>query len=87
MPYEPVIGLEVHIQLLTNSKIFCGCSTRFGADANTQVCPICAGMPGVLPVLNQQVVEFAIRLGLATQCRVNSRAVFARCSARVIRLP
>ncbi|MBN1540885.1 Asp-tRNA(Asn)/Glu-tRNA(Gln) amidotransferase subunit GatB [candidate division KSB1 bacterium] len=78
MPYEPVIGLEVHIQLATESKIFCSCSTRFGADPNTQVCPICSGMPGVLPILNRRVVEFALLLGLATRCRINPRAVFAR---------
>jgi len=78
MPYEPVIGLEVHIQLSTVSKIFCSCSTRFGAAPNTQVCPVCAGLPGVLPVLNRKVVEFAVRLGLATQCHINRKAVFAR---------
>ncbi len=76
--YEPVIGLEVHAQLLTDSKVFCRCSTRFGADPNTQVCPVCLGMPGVLPVLNRRAVEFTIRMGLATHCRIAARSVFAR---------
>lgn len=78
MGYEPVIGLEVHIQLQTESKIFCSCSTKFGADQNTQVCPICLGMPGVLPVLNKQVVEYAAKLALATDCTVNPFSIFAR---------
>jgi aspartyl-tRNA(Asn)/glutamyl-tRNA(Gln) amidotransferase subunit B len=78
MNYEPVIGLEVHAQLLTASKVFCRCSTKFGSDPNTQVCPICLGMPGVLPVLNQQAVEFAIRMGLATNCRIAPHSIFAR---------
>ncbi len=78
MNYEPVIGLEVHIQLLTDSKIFCGCGTQFGAEQNTQVCPVCLGMPGVLPVLNKKVVEFAIKMALATNCKINRRSVFAR---------
>ncbi|HEX9427107.1 MAG TPA: Asp-tRNA(Asn)/Glu-tRNA(Gln) amidotransferase GatCAB subunit B, partial [Candidatus Polarisedimenticolia bacterium] len=78
MEYEPVIGLEVHCQLLTESKIFCGCSTRFGAPPNTQVCPICLGMPGVLPVLNRRAVEFALRAGLALGCEIRPRSVFAR---------
>lgn len=76
--YEPVIGLEIHIQLLTDSKIFCSCSTKFGAEPNSQVCPICLGMPGVLPVLNRKVVEFAIKLALATDCKINKRSIFAR---------
>ena len=76
--WEPVIGLEVHAQLLTDTKIFCGCSTRFGAEPNTQTCPICLGMPGVLPVLNRRVVEFAIRAGLGTGCRIRRHSVFAR---------
>ena len=70
MPYEVVIGLEVHAQLLTASKLFCGCSTAFGAAANTQTCPVCLGMPGVLPVINGKAVEFAIRTGLALNCTV-----------------
>lgn len=78
MGYEPVIGLEVHAQLLTESKIFCGCSTVFGADPNTHTCPVCLGMPGVLPVLNQKVVDYALRLALATHCTIASRSVFAR---------
>lgn len=78
MRYEPVIGLEVHIQLATKSKIFCRCSTRFGALQNTQVCPICLGMPGSLPVLNRQVVEYGIRLALATHCKINLQSTFAR---------
>jgi aspartyl-tRNA(Asn)/glutamyl-tRNA(Gln) amidotransferase subunit B len=76
--YEPVIGLEVHAELLTHSKIFCGCSARFGAAPNTNVCPVCLGMPGSLPVLNRRVVEFAIRAGLATHCTIAPRSVFAR---------
>ena len=78
MTYEPVIGLEVHAELLTQSKIFCGCSAAFGGPANTNVCPICLGMPGVLPVLNRRVVEFAIRLGLATDCKIAGASRFAR---------
>jgi aspartyl-tRNA(Asn)/glutamyl-tRNA(Gln) amidotransferase subunit B len=76
--YESVIGLEVHAELLTKSKIFCGCSASFGAPPNTHVCPVCLGMPGVLPVLNRRVVEFAIRAGLATRCTVAPSSVFAR---------
>jgi len=78
MPYEPVIGLEVHAHLLTDSKIFCRCSTKFGGVPNSQVCPICLGMPGVLPVLNQRAVEFALRIGLATNCRIAKHSLFAR---------
>jgi len=76
--YEPVIGLEVHAQLLTRSKIFCGCSTSFGETPNTQACPVCTGQPGSLPVINRKAVEFAIRLGLATSCRIVPYSVFAR---------
>lgn len=64
--YETVIGLEVHAQLNTESKLFCSCSTKFGNDPNENVCPVCSGMPGVLPVLNAKVVEYAAKLGLAT---------------------
>ncbi len=76
--YEAVIGLEVHTQLMTKSKIFCSCSAKFGATPNTNTCPVCQGMPGVLPVLNKQVVEFAIRTGLATNCQIANHNVFAR---------
>ncbi len=69
--WEPVIGLEVHAQLLTESKLFCGCSARFGAPANANTCPVCTGMPGVLPVLNKRAVEYAIRGALATGCKIN----------------
>lgn len=76
--YEAVIGLEVHAQLSTKTKIFCGCSTKFGAAPNSQVCPVCLGMPGVLPVLNEKVVEFVIRMGLAHGCDIAERSTFAR---------
>jgi aspartyl-tRNA(Asn)/glutamyl-tRNA(Gln) amidotransferase subunit B len=76
--YEPVIGLEVHAQLLTKSKIFCGCSTAFGEEPNTLTCPVCTGQPGSLPVVNRKAVEFAIKLGLATHCRIAPYSLFAR---------
>jgi len=76
--YEAVIGLEVHAQLLTQSKAFCGCSTKFGNAPNTNVCPVCLGHPGVLPVLNKKVVEFTVLMGLATNCKINERSIFAR---------
>jgi len=76
--FEAVIGLEVHAELLTRSKIFCGCSATFGAPPNTHVCPVCLGMPGVLPVLNRRVVEFAIRAGLATNCAIAPASRYAR---------
>ncbi|MGE4169537.1 MAG: Asp-tRNA(Asn)/Glu-tRNA(Gln) amidotransferase subunit GatB [Candidatus Margulisiibacteriota bacterium] len=78
MAFEPVIGIEVHAQLKTQSKLFCGCSTAFGSDTNTNVCPVCLGLPGTLPVLNEQVVALAIRAGLALNCRVQHQSVFAR---------
>ena len=68
--FEPVIGLEIHAQLLTASKIFCGCSTAFGARPNTHVCPVCLGLPGALPVLNRQAVDHGIRAALALNCQV-----------------
>src|SRR5579863_4999730 len=76
--YEPVIGLEVHVQLLTKTKIFCGCSTRFGDPPNTNVCPVCLGLPGTLPVLNKRAVEMAMRASLALHCTVKDHSRFAR---------
>jgi aspartyl-tRNA(Asn)/glutamyl-tRNA(Gln) amidotransferase subunit B len=78
LEFEAVIGLEVHAQLLTDTKIFCGCSTKFGNPANTNVCPVCLGHPGVLPVLNKKVVEYTTLMGLATNCSMNEKSVFAR---------
>ncbi len=76
--FEPVIGLEVHVQLLTATKIFCSCSTRFGAAPNSNVCPVCLGMPGALPVLNRKAVEFATLASMALNCRINETSIFAR---------
>ncbi|MCK5733941.1 MAG: Asp-tRNA(Asn)/Glu-tRNA(Gln) amidotransferase GatCAB subunit B, partial [Candidatus Latescibacteria bacterium] len=78
MNTQTVIGLEVHAQLSTQSKIFCGCSTAFGAEPNTHGCPVCTGMPGVLPVLNRQVVEYAMRMALAVHSEIQPKSVFAR---------
>ncbi len=76
--FEGVIGLEVHAHLLTTSKIFCGSSTEFGGEPNSHTCPVCMGLPGALPVLNKRVVDFAIRAGLATNCTIKQRSIFAR---------
>jgi len=78
MEYEAIIGLEVHAQLLTDTKLFCGCSTAFGMDPNVHTCPVCMGMPGILPVLNRKVVDFALKLGLALNCTISELNVFAR---------
>ena len=76
--YDPVIGLEVHVELNTKTKMFCGCATEFGAEPNTQVCPVCLGLPGSLPVLNETAVESAIRIGLALNCDIAPWGRFAR---------
>src|SRR3954469_12370781 len=87
MDFEAVIGLEIHAQLLTASKIFCGCSTSFGAQPNTHICPVCIGLPGALPVLNRAAVDFAIRAGLAFGCTLHERSVFARKNYFYLDLP
>ena len=76
--YETVIGLEVHVELASKTKIFCGCSTAFGGAPNSHTCPVCTGMPGSLPVLNKQVVEYAIAVGLATNCSITQYCKFDR---------
>lgn len=78
MKYEAVIGLEIHCELKTKTKIFCGCATGFGAEQNTHVCPVCLGLPGVLPTVNKRVVEFGIKAGLATNCTINKYSKFDR---------
>jgi len=78
MQYETIIGFEVHVELSTATKVFCGCSTKFGNPANTQVCPVCLGLPGSLPVLNRKAVDYAIRAGLALSCRINRHTEFER---------
>jgi len=76
--FDTVIGLEVHAQLSTDSKMFCGCATTFGAEPNTQTCPVCQGMPGTLPVINRRAVEYGIKTALALGCEVNRLNRFAR---------
>jgi aspartyl-tRNA(Asn)/glutamyl-tRNA(Gln) amidotransferase subunit B len=76
--YETVIGVETHVELGTKTKLFCGCSTDFGSDVNTQTCPVCLGMPGALPVLNEMALEFAIKAGLAMNCQINKHSIFER---------
>ena len=89
--YETVIGLEVHVELATKTKIFCGCSTEFGGAPNTHTCPVCTGMPGSLPVLNKKVVEFALKAGLAANCQIHQyckltvRTISIRTTHRTIR--
>ena len=76
--YQPVIGLEVHVQLLTQTKAFCGCINRYGGEPNTHVCPVCLGLPGALPVLNRQAVEFAVLASKALNLTINEESIFAR---------
>ena len=79
--YETVIGLEVHVELAAKTKIFCGCSTEFGGAPNSHTCPVCTGMPGSLPVLNRQVVEYALAVGLAVNCQINQ---FCNLTGKII---
>lgn len=78
MKYETVIGLEIHAQLLTDSKMFCGCSTKFGAEENANICPVCTGQPGVLPVINKKAIELAVKTAIALNCRISPKSIFAR---------
>ena len=78
LKYDTVIGLEVHAQLLTKSKIFCSCSTKYGAAPNSNTCPVCLGLPGALPVLNREAVAMAVKASLALGCRLNLKSIFAR---------
>ncbi len=78
MEFEPVIGLEIHVQMDTKTKMFCSCPVEFGAEPNSNVCPVCLGLPGSLPVINKRAVEFAIRAGLALNCQINTKSIFAR---------
>ena len=78
MRYEPVVGLEIHAELATESKLFCGCSTKFGAPPNSQVCPVCMGLPGVLPVVNERAVEYMVRTALALNCQILKENRFDR---------
>ncbi|MEK7397554.1 MAG: Asp-tRNA(Asn)/Glu-tRNA(Gln) amidotransferase GatCAB subunit B, partial [Candidatus Poribacteria bacterium] len=76
--YETVIGVEIHVELGTKTKLFCGCSTHFGAEVNTQTCPVCLAMPGALPVLNEKALEFAAKAGLAMNCHIQEHSIFER---------
>ncbi|MFN7064828.1 MAG: Asp-tRNA(Asn)/Glu-tRNA(Gln) amidotransferase GatCAB subunit B, partial [Aquificaceae bacterium] len=78
MEFEPVIGLEIHLQMDTKTKMFCSCPVEFSAEPNSNVCPVCLGLPGSLPVINKRAVEFAIRAALALNCKINTKSVFAR---------
>ena len=78
MDYEIVIGLEVHTEMLTASKMFCGCANRFGGRPNSQTCPVCLGFPGTLPVINEKAVELALKTALALNCNINTDNIFAR---------
>ena len=80
--YEIVVGLEVHAELSTETKIFCGCKNKFGSEVNTNVCPVCMGLPGTLPVLNEQVVEYAIKMGHALNCKINGTTKLAEMEQR-----
>ena len=78
MSYEPVIGLEIHVQLLTETKMFCGCELEFGAEPNTHTCPVCLGHPGTLPVANEQAIDYALRIATALGCEIAPRSIFHR---------